>query len=432
MADNEKLGSTSPQVLLKNAINLDKLVNDRESESLPDRFAVLRRTWYGMEKSFSRFIDYITGRGEQAVAAIGWQELGDWAIGLTVQNRNQIVGYNGSWYKYLGELEHVITGDSPENDGGVWSAENPTGKWSNIGDAALRSNLGSSDGDPIVAPEKVRLATVDDDSDFPLNAVLADVLSDVNPRMWKDYVVKGATKDEDDWSEAIQKAINYAHKKNKKFVNNESYGISKPIELPFPITIEFLNKCGSWYALPGFEGDMVKSKGAPEGDYMSLISPASESNGIFIRNMTLFGGWISDELTPSYTGVRDGLRLFGVQNDLDNIKVLNVRGKGYNLGGRSSTSVKGMAPSDYSRLRADWCGEEAFIFGGSSDSHADRIKVRDAGQLSNATYKAIRIGQGGTLRADKFHVWNSSTAKWICPYISRRIFSLTVAIISCV
>ncbi|MCW9518737.1 hypothetical protein ORL49_29280, partial [Klebsiella michiganensis] len=40
----------------------------------------------------------------------------------------------------------VITGDSPENDGGVWSAENPTGKWSNIGDAALRSNLGSGDG----------------------------------------------------------------------------------------------------------------------------------------------------------------------------------------------------------------------------------------------------------------------------------------------
>ncbi|MBG2595594.1 hypothetical protein I4540_28045, partial [Klebsiella michiganensis] len=139
MADNEKLGSTSPQVLLKNATNLDKLVNGRESESLPDRFAVLRRTWYGMEMAFNRFITYITGRGEQAVGAIGWQELGNWATGLTVDNRQQIVYYNGSWYKYLGELEHVITGDSPENDGGVWSAENPTGKWSNIGDAALRS-----------------------------------------------------------------------------------------------------------------------------------------------------------------------------------------------------------------------------------------------------------------------------------------------------
>ncbi|XFH42645.1 phage tail fiber protein [Klebsiella pneumoniae] len=146
MANIEKLGSSSPEVLLKNATNLDKLVNGRESESLPDRFGVLRKTWHGMEMIFSRFIDYITGRGEQAVAAIGWQELGNWAVGLAVDNRQQIVYYNGSWYKYLGELEHVIAGDSPENDGGVWSAENPTGKWSNIGDAALRSNLGSGEG----------------------------------------------------------------------------------------------------------------------------------------------------------------------------------------------------------------------------------------------------------------------------------------------
>ncbi|MDI7003563.1 hypothetical protein [Klebsiella pneumoniae] len=145
MANIEKLGSSSPEVLLKNATNLDKLVNDRESESLPDRFGVLRKTWHGMEMIFSRFIDYITGRGEQAVAAIGWQELGNWAVGLAVDNRQQIVYYNGSWYKYLGELEHVIAGDSPENDGGVWSAANPTGKWSNIGDAALRSNLGSGE-----------------------------------------------------------------------------------------------------------------------------------------------------------------------------------------------------------------------------------------------------------------------------------------------
>ncbi|HIE4935970.1 TPA: hypothetical protein ACXNLR_005251, partial [Klebsiella pneumoniae] len=147
MANIEKLGSSSPEVLLKNATNLDKLVNGRESESLPDRFGVLRKTWHGMEMIFNRFIDYITGRGEQAVAAIGWQELGNWAVGLAVDNRQQIVYYNGSWYKYLGELEHVIAGDSPENDGGVWSAANPTGKWSNIGDAALRSNLGSDEAD---------------------------------------------------------------------------------------------------------------------------------------------------------------------------------------------------------------------------------------------------------------------------------------------
>ncbi|KDX13108.1 hypothetical protein AB28_3030, partial [Raoultella ornithinolytica 2-156-04_S1_C2] len=139
------LGSAAVKDLYDNAENVDKFVNDRTKEELDDRLGVLRKTWYGMEMIFSRFITYITGRGEQAVASIGWQELGNWAAGLTVDNRQQIVYYNGSWYKYLGELEHVIAGDSPENDGGVWSAENPTGKWSNIGDAALRSNLVSGE-----------------------------------------------------------------------------------------------------------------------------------------------------------------------------------------------------------------------------------------------------------------------------------------------
>ncbi|MHB5996747.1 hypothetical protein ACYBLJ_04975 [Klebsiella pneumoniae] len=144
------LGSAAVKDLYDNAENVDKFVNDRTKEELEDRLGVLRKTWHGMEMIFSRFIDYITSRGEQAVAAIGWQELGNWAVGLAVDNRQQIVYYNGSWYKYLGELEHVIAGDSPENDGGVWSAANPTGKWSNIGDAALRSNLGSGEGFALV------------------------------------------------------------------------------------------------------------------------------------------------------------------------------------------------------------------------------------------------------------------------------------------
>lgn len=152
------LGSAAVKDLYDNAENVDKFVNDRTKEELEDRLGVLRKTWHGMEMIFSRFIDYITGRGEQAVAAIGWQELGNWAVGLAVDNRQQIVYYNGSWYKYLGELEHVIAGDSPENDGGVWSAENPTGKWSNIGDAALRSNLGSSEGTSLIVENEATVA----------------------------------------------------------------------------------------------------------------------------------------------------------------------------------------------------------------------------------------------------------------------------------
>ncbi|HFO0258615.1 TPA: hypothetical protein ACHIDA_004922, partial [Raoultella ornithinolytica] len=161
------LGSAAVKDLYDNAENVDKFVNDRTKEELDDRLGVLRKTWYGMEMIFNRFIAYITGRGEQAVGAIGWQELGDWAIGLTVDNRQQIVYYNGSWYKYLGDLEHVIAGDSPENDGGVWSAANPTGKWSNIGDAALRSSLGSGDGAKLIGrcPHFTALRATEPDAD---------------------------------------------------------------------------------------------------------------------------------------------------------------------------------------------------------------------------------------------------------------------------
>ncbi|WP_256661732.1 hypothetical protein [Klebsiella grimontii] len=227
MADNEKLGSTSPQILLKNATNLDKLVNGRESESLPDRFAVLRRTWYGMEMIFNRFITYITGRGEQAVGAIGWQELGNWATGLTVDNRQQIVYYNGSWYKYLGELEHVITGDSPENDGGVWSAENPTGKWSNIGDAALRSNLGSSEpgmGDNIITHVPTEL----DDQITTVN----QALSAQAPTIWQyaRYVTNKPTTFPStwDWGPAFQAAHDNDNV-GPLLINGETYTVRTPV-----------------------------------------------------------------------------------------------------------------------------------------------------------------------------------------------------------
>ncbi|PCR28481.1 hypothetical protein CQA86_17690 [Klebsiella pneumoniae] len=104
------LGSAAVKDLYDNAENVDKFVNDRTKEELEDRLGVLRKTWHGMEMIFSRFIDYITGRGERAVAAIGWQELGNWAVGLAVDNRQQIVYYNGSWYKYLGELAGIRDG----------------------------------------------------------------------------------------------------------------------------------------------------------------------------------------------------------------------------------------------------------------------------------------------------------------------------------
>ncbi|MDQ4703072.1 hypothetical protein RCD51_01235 [Klebsiella pneumoniae] len=261
MANIEKLGSSSPEVLLKNATNLDKLVNGRESESLPDRFGVLRKTWHGMEMIFNRFIDYITGRGEQAVAAIGWQELGNWAVGLAVDNRQQIVYYNGSWYKYLGELEHVIAGDSPENDGGVWSAANPTGKWSNIGDAALRSNLGSDEADLGGALVSIDNATVRDlaEANIFRHMTRADINTMLNTpgaEVAVDYALQAVI-------DAGYKSVRFPH--NVKGI----YTLDGSVTLPGAFTV--YGECSKPYTISGdssFVGKGTVIRKASGADYI--------------------------------------------------------------------------------------------------------------------------------------------------------------------
>lgn len=83
---------------------------------------------------------------------LGWMQLGEWAVGLEVSLPTQIVYYNGSWYRYRGNLDapHVIAGESPEEDGGVWSGDNPDGMWVDVGDASLRADLESSDGASLI------------------------------------------------------------------------------------------------------------------------------------------------------------------------------------------------------------------------------------------------------------------------------------------
>lgn len=261
----------------------------------------------------------------------------------------------------------------------------------------LRRDLANPVGSPIVAPEKVKVP-------FPFGT-LADLLVDVTPTMWKHLKVGN------DWSAAINACIQYAVDNYKRVILPQEFTVGSSVILPSRTTMHgFGVSVSKITALPGFGGDIVKSKNAPEIDYLTQISPANEVYSLSLRDFSIVGNWESDAATPAYIGQRDGLRIFGVQHSLDNINVINVRGKGFNIGGRSNTSIPGMAPSDYNRLRADHCGAEGFIFGGSSDSHASQIKVRDAGQLANATYIAIRVGPNGTLRANEFHVWNSSTA----------------------
>ncbi|HIG7600436.1 TPA: hypothetical protein ACYF3R_005416, partial [Klebsiella pneumoniae] len=143
MADNEKLGSTSPQVLLKNAINLDKLVNDRESESLPDRFDVLRRTWFGMEKAHDRQMQSQENRFDTFIASSGYEVIGDYTAGpLTLTEYNQLIRYNNELYKLTAatDIPYTTAGTTDE----TWNATDSL-HFVSVGDAALRQNLGSEE-----------------------------------------------------------------------------------------------------------------------------------------------------------------------------------------------------------------------------------------------------------------------------------------------
>lgn len=144
MADNEKLGSTSPQVLLKNAINLDKLVNGRESESLPDRFAVLRRTWFGMERAHDRQMQSQENRFDTFIASSGYKVVGDYTAGpLTITEYNQLIRYNNELYKLTAATDLPFT--TAGNTDQTWTATD-SAHFVSVGDAALRQNLGSGEG----------------------------------------------------------------------------------------------------------------------------------------------------------------------------------------------------------------------------------------------------------------------------------------------
>ncbi|MFV8848597.1 hypothetical protein [Serratia fonticola] len=141
--------SELPQDLKFNSGKIDEFVNSIINQYI-DRFGVAHLTIAGITALARSVIEQIKADGAEAVAAIGWQELGDWAINLSITNRDQVVWYDNAWYKFIGELPHTITGDSPETDGGIWSESTPDGLWVNIGDAALRNDLASSIGSGLV------------------------------------------------------------------------------------------------------------------------------------------------------------------------------------------------------------------------------------------------------------------------------------------
>lgn len=145
---NTPIQSEKPQDLKFNAGLLDKILNSNE-EAARDRFARARITYAGMEAEYRRII-----------GSLGYKELGDWAVGLVVTARDQVVNYNGSVYKYNGTLPYTITAAAPDAN------------WVNIGDGSVRGDLFAAAGSSLIKTKLNSLLSVA----RPLSDKLADIM----------------------------------------------------------------------------------------------------------------------------------------------------------------------------------------------------------------------------------------------------------------
>ena len=128
---NLPVPSESPRDLKFNAGKIDEFVTSTDSYYV-DRFGNKHKTIAGMNIEFDGLISQYEEEFIETINSIGWIQMGNYAPGMVISSRNQIVFYNGYWYAWRGDLPHTTTGATPVDDGDIWSEDNPDGMWVNV------------------------------------------------------------------------------------------------------------------------------------------------------------------------------------------------------------------------------------------------------------------------------------------------------------
>lgn len=153
-----QIGSTAVKDVYDNAENMDIFENDRTKESHPDRLGVPRKTRWGMEQDFQRFL-----------LNSGYQELGNYVAGLEITARNQIFWREGELYRAGAALE------LPYTTIGNWTTDGEL--FVAIGDAILRQDLASeigANGSYLVASTVVVVESVSSLQYLPVSTAQMD------------------------------------------------------------------------------------------------------------------------------------------------------------------------------------------------------------------------------------------------------------------
>lgn len=149
------LGSAAVKDLYDNAENLDFALNSLTALIWTDRLGKTRRSFYGMESAFvtqltsqeARFVAQLADQKSRFTTFIqssGYEVVGDYENGpLTITEYNQLIRYDSELWKLTAATDIPFTTSGITDE--TWTAADSL-HFVSVGDAALRQNLGSSDG----------------------------------------------------------------------------------------------------------------------------------------------------------------------------------------------------------------------------------------------------------------------------------------------
>ncbi|MCH2031624.1 hypothetical protein MKX24_24440 [Klebsiella quasipneumoniae] len=138
------LGSAAVKDLFDNAENLDFALNSLTALIWIDRLGKTRRSFFGMESAFVTQLTSQESRFNTFIQSSGYQIVGDYTAGpLTITEYNQLIRYNNELYKLTAATDIPFT--TAGNTDETWT-DTDAAHFVSVGDAALRQNLGSSEG----------------------------------------------------------------------------------------------------------------------------------------------------------------------------------------------------------------------------------------------------------------------------------------------
>ncbi len=142
------LGSAAVKDLFDNAENLDFALNSLTALIWTDRLGKTRRSFFGMESAFVTQLTSQESRFNTFIQSSGYQIVGDYTAGpLTITEYNQLIRYNNELYKLTAATDIPFT--TAGNTDETWTSTDAA-HFVSVGDAALRQNLGSGEGQLLI------------------------------------------------------------------------------------------------------------------------------------------------------------------------------------------------------------------------------------------------------------------------------------------